>query len=74
MKTEDRSAHRTQMRLAAGVIIVTMILWMAASFLGGRLGLPPRYAFLFDLAALAAFFWALVVLYRVWRQRREDGE
>ncbi|PWE34129.1 hypothetical protein DDZ14_01885 [Maritimibacter sp. 55A14] len=62
------------MRLAAGVIIVTMILWMAASFLGGRLGLPPRYAFLFDLAALAAFFWALVVLYRVWRQRREDGE
>ena len=31
-----------------------------------------RYVFLADLAALAAFFWALVVLFQVWRKRQRD--
>ncbi|MEP3296248.1 MAG: DUF5337 family protein, partial [Pseudoruegeria sp.] len=28
--------------------------------------------FLFDLAALAAFFWALVVTYQIWRHRQNN--
>lgn len=57
-------------RMVAFVIAGTMILWMAAQWLGGRLGLEPRFAFLFDFAALAAFFWAMVVTYQIWRQRQ----
>jgi hypothetical protein len=63
---------RGQIRLAAIVIAATMVLWMGASFLGGQLGLPPRFAFLFDLAAIAALVWALFVTYWVWKARRAD--
>jgi hypothetical protein len=59
-------------RLAALVIVVTMLGWMAAQWLGGRLGLEARYAFLFDFAALAAFVWALAVTWQIWRARREQ--
>jgi Na+/citrate or Na+/malate symporter len=69
--TERR--RRGQIRLAAIVMAATMVLWMAASFLGGRLGLPVRFAFLIDLAAIAALVWALFVTYWVWKARREDA-
>jgi hypothetical protein len=65
----DRQLAR-QARLASVVIAATMVLWLGAQFLGGTLGWPPRFAFLFDLAALAAFIWALAVTYRIWRARR----
>lgn len=58
-----------QARWASAVVLVAFTLWMAGSWIGGALGLPVRFAFLLDLAALAAFVWALVVLYRVWRAR-----
>jgi ABC-type transport system involved in cytochrome bd biosynthesis fused ATPase/permease subunit len=67
-------AQGAKARMAAIVIIVTMVLWMGASFLGGQAGLPARYAFLIDFAALAAFFWALVVLWQVWQARQRDGD
>ncbi|MFV0492812.1 MAG: DUF5337 domain-containing protein [Pseudorhodobacter sp.] len=66
---QDQQLAR-QARLVAFVIAGTMILWMGAQWLGGRLGLEARYVFLFDFAALAAFFWALVVTYQIWRKRR----
>ena len=59
-----------QARLVAFVIAGTMILWMGAQFLGGQMGWETRFVFLFDLAAMAAFFWALVVTYGIWRKRR----
>lgn len=65
-------ANARKARMAAIVIVVTMLLWMGAQALGGRLGWPARFVFLFDLAALAAFFWALVVSYQIWRDRRES--
>ncbi|MBF9046280.1 hypothetical protein LSUCC0031_04030 [Rhodobacterales bacterium LSUCC0031] len=75
-RSSEHSAHarreRGQIRLAAIVMAVTMVLWMAASFLGGQLGLPARFAFLFDLAAIAALVWALIVTYWVWKARRAD--
>ena len=55
-------------RMVALVLAGTMLLWMAAQWLGGRQGWDTSYAFLFDLAALAAFFWALVVTWRIWRR------
>ncbi len=59
-----------QARLVAFVIAGTMILWMGAQYLGGQMGWETRFVFLFDLAAMAAFFWALVVTYGIWRKRR----
>ena len=49
-----------------------MALWLLAQWLGPRLGLPGRYALLIDLAALAGFFWALVVTYQIWRKRQDS--
>lgn len=59
-----------QARLVAIVLAGTMVLWMGAQFLGGKLGLETRYVFLFDLAAIAGFVWALVVTYQIWRGRQ----
>ncbi len=58
-------------RLISIVIAGTMILWMAAQWIGGELGLPNEYVFLFDLFALAGFLWALIVTRQLWRKRRE---
>ena len=70
--TQSERRYRRQIRTAAIVMAVKMILWMGASFLGGQLGLPIRLAFLFDLAAIAALVWALTVTYWVWKARRAD--
>lgn len=59
-----------QIRRAAIVIAVTMVVWMGAQYAGGQLGWPVRYVFLFDLAAFGALVWALVVTYWVWKERR----
>jgi len=62
--------NRRKARVASIVIVVTMLGWMGASWIGGMIGLPIRYAFLFDFAAIAALIWALVVLFQVWQSDR----
>ncbi len=59
-------------RMVGIVIAVTIVLWMALQVLGGQLGMAPRFAFLFDFAAIAALIWALVVTAQIWRARRDD--
>ena len=59
-----------QARLVAFVLAGTMLLWMGAQYLGGKMGWDARYVFLFAFAAIAAFFWALVVTYQIWRNRQ----
>jgi len=71
-QTETERKRRGQIRLAAIVMAATMVVWMAAQFIGGQLGLPPRFAFLFDLAAIAALVWAMIVTYWVWKARRDE--
>lgn len=66
---EDMRKAR-QARLVAVVVAVTMLLWMGVQVVGGEMGWDIRYVFLFDFAALAAFFWALVVTYQIWRGRQ----
>lgn len=71
---EDMALARDA-RLVAVVIAATMMLWLGAQWLGGRAGWDSRYAFLFDLAALAAFIWALVATWRIWRRgQRPQGK
>lgn len=71
MRPDPADVQRArQARLVGIVLAVTIILWMGAQYLGGQLGLETRFVFLFDLAAIAAFVWALVVTYQIWRGRR----
>jgi hypothetical protein len=63
-------ARVQQTRLAAAVLGLTMLLWMGAQWLGGRLGWEARFVFLFDFLAIAAFVWTMAVTWRLWRERR----
>lgn len=65
---EQQLARRA--RNVALVMAGTMILWLGGQWLGRTLGMPGKYAFLFDFAALAAFIWALVVTNQIRRARR----
>jgi uncharacterized membrane protein len=69
---EQEKALARQARTVSFVIAATMILWMGVQWIGGKLGLEARYVFLADLSALAAFIWALVVIYQIWRKRRNN--
>jgi hypothetical protein len=73
-RPDPDNAHQTasQVRLVALVIAGTMILWMGAQWLGATMGWQARFAFLADLSALAGFTWALLVTYRIWRQRQKN--
>ncbi|PSL21858.1 DUF5337 domain-containing protein [Shimia abyssi] len=72
MKTEQNDQQAKRGRTVALVIAGTMLIWMAAQFLGKQAGLPGRYALLFDFAAMAALIWALVNIYQIWRARQKD--
>ncbi|WP_319546617.1 DUF5337 domain-containing protein [Ruegeria conchae] len=55
------------------VIAVTMVLWLGMTlFIGPALGLPGRYALLFDFAALAGFIYAGVNIFQLWRMRQDS--
>lgn len=64
-------AMARQARLVGIVLVATMAAWLLAQEIGRQYGWDARYAFLFDLAAGAAFIWALAVTYRIWRKRRD---
>jgi hypothetical protein len=67
----DQMQTARQARTVGIVLVVTMAAWLLAQEIGRQYGWDARYAFLFDLAAGAAFIWALVVTYRIWRKRRD---
>ncbi|KJZ24505.1 DUF5337 domain-containing protein [Tritonibacter mobilis] len=53
------------------VIAGTMVAWLILSLLiGPAIGLPGRYALLFDFAALAAMIYAGVNIVQLWRMRQ----
>ena len=70
----DKKAEQKQTKLASYVMLGAVVVLMGGSWLGGQLGLPVRYAFLFDLIAMAGFAFAMITLFRVWRARQQDGE
>ncbi len=64
-------AFARRMRVTGGVIALTTVLWLLLGETGRQYGWDGRYALLIDLAALAAYVWALVVAWQLWRKRRE---
>lgn len=71
MTKEQEQAIARKGRHIGLVIAVTMVAWLALSlFIGPALGLPGRYALLFDFAALAAFIYAVINIFQLWRMRQ----
>ena len=67
--TPGDAAFARRARRVALAVAGTMLLWLGAQAAGGRMGWDPRLALIFDLAALAAFVWALVAAWRLWQSR-----
>ena len=67
---KDR-AFAAQAKRVGLVLLGTIVLWVLVQDFGSQHGWPPRYALLADLAALAAFVWALVTTWRLWKQRND---
>jgi len=60
-------------RHIALVIAGTMLCWIVLSIvIGPAVGLPGRYALLFDFAALAGMTYAAVNIYQLWRMRQNS--
>lgn len=59
-------------RRAALVIAGTAIIWVLATYLGGKMGLGQRVLALFDLMALGGFLWAFWMIYNIWRARQDN--
>jgi membrane protein YdbS with pleckstrin-like domain len=60
-----------QARQVALVLCVTIVAWVVLQMIGREYGWQARFAFLLDFAALAAFVWAMIVTFRIWRQGRD---
>ncbi|MDG2230753.1 MAG: DUF5337 domain-containing protein [Paracoccaceae bacterium] len=68
--TDQKIAQRG--RLLAIVIAGTMLFWLAALWIGPRIGLAGEYAVLIDLVVMATFVMALYNGLRLWRIRQKD--
>ncbi|WP_376872100.1 DUF5337 family protein [Albirhodobacter sp. R86504] len=72
----DQSKLQAEGRKVAIVLAAAALIWVGAQALIAALGLEQRFLILADLAAGAAFIWALVVTWRISRQskrRRNAG-
>ncbi|MEM0936650.1 MAG: DUF5337 domain-containing protein [Pseudomonadota bacterium] len=56
-------------RMVALVIATAGLAAIFAPYIVTGLGLAPRFEFLIYLAAMAAFLWAIVVTWQIWRAR-----
>ncbi|MDF1727126.1 MAG: DUF5337 domain-containing protein [Sulfitobacter sp.] len=72
MNEEREKALQRKGQMIGLVIAGTMLVWLAANWLGPSMGLPGRFAFLVDMAALAALFWAMVLTFQLWQARKAD--
>jgi hypothetical protein len=64
----DRNIARRG-RMVALVIAGAGLAAILAPYIVAWTGLAPRFEFLIYFAAMAAFFWALVVTWQIWRAR-----
>ncbi|WP_170460659.1 DUF5337 domain-containing protein [Ruegeria arenilitoris] len=73
MEKDKEQAIARKGRHIGVVIAVTMLLWLAMTlFIGPALELPGRFALLFDFAAIAAFIYAGVNIFQLWRMRQDS--
>lgn len=65
------AAFARRMRVVAVAIAATTLVWLVMGEIGRQYGWDGRYALLIDLAAIAAYVWALSNAWMLWRKRRE---
>ena len=68
----NAQAERAQVKLVSITLVVTMGGWLLLQMIGGAYNWPPKFIFLFDLAAFAGFAFALITTYRIWRKRQHE--
>lgn len=74
MAEQENLEFARQGRQVALVISGAMLFWIVMQWFGPQMGLTMRVFVLIDLAVLAAFLWALVVAFQLWRKRQAEGE
>ena len=73
MNAEQDKAIAAKGRHISLVIAGTMLAWLALSlFIGPAIGLPGRYALLFDFFALTGMIYAGVNIVQLWRMRQDS--
>jgi len=72
MEQDDEQHLSKQGRIVALVIAGSMLFWLAAQYIGPKIGLSGRVAILLDLLVLAALFWSIVVTAQIWRKRQAN--
>ena len=72
MSIDPKHKTKPDGRMAAIVIAVTGVFWIAATWAGGQFGWSMRIRALADMMALAGFAFALIVTFRMWRARQND--
>lgn len=67
---QDQAIARKGRHIAL-VIAGTMMAWLLVTLvIGPAVGLPGRFALLFDFLALAGFVYAGINTYQLWRMRQ----
>lgn len=72
MASDQDQVLAKKARLVSLVIAGAMLFWIGAQWIGGMFGITVRFQLLIDLIAIAAFVWALAVMYQIWRARRDN--
>jgi len=70
--TGAEADFRRVMRTTALVIAIATVVWLLLGEVGRQYGWDGRFALLIDLAAMAAYVWALVNAWMLWRKRRDN--
>ncbi len=72
MSAEKDALMARKGRVVSLVIAGGGLLALFAPVLVRLFGLEPRYEILFYLFSLAAFVWAIVNIYQIWRIRQDN--
>ena len=72
MSSERDQAFARKGRITALVIAAGGIAAMLAPWIVQALGLAPRFEMLIYFSALAAFVWAMVNVFQLWRMRQDS--
>lgn len=72
MSDDSDRAYARKGRITGLVIAGGGVAALLAPWIIRVLGLPMRYEMLIYLGSLAAFVWALVNIYQLWRMRQDS--
>lgn len=68
--TPEAKREAAEGRMIAVVMVLAAVLYVGTEALGSYMNWPPKFIFLADLSAAAAFIWTMIASYRLWRKRK----